>query len=82
MAAAERGKRQKCSKMAGRQDRGSGRDRAMEVARQQHSNGGRAAAGVAITAAFQGQQVAGHDVSRLERYSVNVLLARLTKVRC
>jgi hypothetical protein len=46
--AAKRGKRRKRSKMAGRQDGGSGRDRATEAARQQRVDGGRAAVAVAM----------------------------------
>ncbi len=60
-AAAERGKQHKRSKMAGRQDGGSGRDRASEAAWQQCSNGGRAAVAVAMAAASQRQQAAGRQ---------------------
>jgi hypothetical protein len=61
---AERGKRRKGSKMAGRQDGGIGGDRAMEAAQQQRGNGGRAAAVMAMVVASQQQQAAGRQGSR------------------
>ncbi len=51
--AAERGKRQQCSETAGRQDGGSGRERAMDTAarQQRQSSGGGDGGGGGISAA-------------------------------